>query len=239
MRGLLIFVFCLTLVLPIIVSAQAGGLVPCSGTDCTTEDVIQLVQNIIGFLVAFISILAVIVLVVAGLRLVVSGGNETEWTKAKSMFTNVVIGLILVLAAWLIVDTILSMLTGKGLDERPLDSAISDTAGDDTSTDETQSDNTSDNLVSYAGYQFDSGIINNVKYLDNNFALTVSGGYRSAERNAEVNGSPTSHHLSGRAADFVGSQSAMEAGADWARNNGAIEVLIHDAGSGNHLHVAW
>ena len=97
----------------------------------------------------------------------------------------------------------------------------------------------SGNLVSYSGAQFDSSIVDKVEYLDNNFALTVSGGYRTAARNAEVNGASNSHHLTGRAADFVGSQSAMNEGAAWARANGAREVLIHNAGTGTHLHVAW
>jgi hypothetical protein len=94
-------------------------------------------------------------------------------------------------------------------------------------------------LVSYDGRLVDSAILDKVKYIDTNFNLRFSGGHRTPERNAEVNGATNSYHLSGRAADFVGSAAEMKKGADWARANGAKEVLIHNAGSGAHLHVAW
>lgn len=90
------------------------GLVPCSGPDCNTCSVIQLVNNVISFLVTILSVLAVIVLVFAGFKMVTSGGNQTAWEDGKSMFGNVIIGIIIVLAAWLIVDTLLGMLTRQG-----------------------------------------------------------------------------------------------------------------------------
>jgi hypothetical protein len=61
-----------------------------------------------------------------------------------------------------------------------------------------------------------------------------------------VGGSPRSFHLLGRGADFVGAGYDLDAGRDtaWAqrvtpRCTGPEEVLIHDAGSGLHLHVGW
>lgn len=103
-------------VLPVVAAAQAGGLVPCSGPDCTTESVVGLVNNIIGWLISALGVIAVIVMVYAGFKLVMSAGNENEWGKAKELFQNVIIGIVLILAAWLIIDTVLKGLTGKGLD---------------------------------------------------------------------------------------------------------------------------
>jgi hypothetical protein len=99
--------------------------------------------------------------------------------------------------------------------------------------------NPSGTLVSYAGYKFDSAIIDKVKYLDTNFNLNVSGGYRDPQKNASVNGSTTSYHLSGRAVDMTGSAAEMEKGRKWAVANGAKEARVHNAGSGVHLHAAW
>lgn len=74
--------------------------------------------------------------------------------------------------------------------------------------------------------------------------LRQTSGYRDAKRNAEVNGVPNSWHMKGtadnpRAKDYVGSAGDMQRGAAWAKTHGAREVLIHNAGSGQHLHVAW
>ena len=115
MKFLSISLLSLSLFIPQLVLAQAGGLVPCSGPDCTTDSVVALVANLISFLISMLGVIAVIVLVVVGFRMVVSRGNESEWTRAKEMFGNVVIGIILILAAWLIVDTIMRGLTGEGL----------------------------------------------------------------------------------------------------------------------------
>jgi hypothetical protein len=100
-------------------SVQAAGLVPCGGTGeptCNTCHVVALADNVIGFLVQMLSVLAVIVMVYAGFKMVTSGGDEGAWSEGKKAFTNVVIGIIIVLAAWLIVDTLLKGLTGTGLE---------------------------------------------------------------------------------------------------------------------------
>jgi hypothetical protein len=61
-----------------------------------------------------------------------------------------------------------------------------------------------------------------------------------------VGGSPNSFHLVGRAADFSALPSVLDYGLRLAqtqrissRCTGPEEALIHDAGSGTHLHVAW
>lgn len=75
--------------------------------------------------------------------------------------------------------------------------------------------------------------------------LTQTSGYRTPEHNAEVGGVPNSYHTqldangNSRAYDFVGSAADMQNAAAWAKQNGATEVLIHNAGSGQHLHIAW
>lgn len=97
-----------------------SGLVPagCSGPDCNFCHVIQLVNNIVTWLVTFLSVVAVIALVIAGARMVTSGGDVSTLQNAKSTFVNILIGFILVLASWLIVDTILKAITedGQGLE---------------------------------------------------------------------------------------------------------------------------
>lgn len=70
----------------------------------------------------------------------------------------------------------------------------------------------------------------------------LTSGYRSAERNAAVNGSPTSHHLQGNAVDiWLGERGlSSEEQDDLKSYFGQYfgEVLFHNAGSGEHLHLA-
>jgi hypothetical protein len=95
-------------------------------------------------------------------------------------------------------------------------------------------------LASWGKYQFDSGVIPNIQKLTSQFpGLRVTSGYRDPAHNAKVGGVANSWHTKGRAVDLAGSARDMAAGAAWARQNGAREVLVHNAGSGQHLHVAW
>lgn len=77
------------------------------------------------------------------------------------------------------------------------------------------------------------------------YGLKHTSGYRTPEHNAAVGGVPNSAHTrkdkKGRAAadDFVGSEGAMKRAASDAKRRGAKQVLIHDAGSGRHLHIEW
>lgn len=117
MKSLLFCLAFLVVLSPLIVFAQDTGLVPCGYDEpCTTADVATFANWIISFLISILGIIATIALVYAGILLVTSGGDTNAATRAKTLFTNVVIGIILILAAWLIVDTIMRALTGSGLD---------------------------------------------------------------------------------------------------------------------------
>ena len=90
------------------------GLIPCNGPDCNACHVVELANRVMNFLITIMSIIGVLVMVIAGFKMVTSGGNTASWESGKKMFGSVVIGIILVLAAWLIVDTILKILTEEG-----------------------------------------------------------------------------------------------------------------------------
>lgn len=73
--------------------------------------------------------------------------------------------------------------------------------------------------------------------------LIISGGYRNAEHNAAVNGSPTSYHLYGQALDVDASnftedeRKQIEAKAREMGFNSNGENMYHDKGSGLHFHL--
>lgn len=69
--------------------------------------------------------------------------------------------------------------------------------------------------------------------------LRFTSGHRDPVHNARVGGVPNSAHITGRAADFVGTARQMYDAAAWAKLHGARHVLVHNAGSGMHLHIEW
>lgn len=95
----------------------------------------------------------------------------------------------------------------------------------------------------------DVNLVNGVNDLNSwaydNFGkdLIISGGYRNAEHNAAVNGSPTSYHLYGQALDVDASnftedeRKQIEAKAREMGFNSNGEDMYHDKGSGLHFHL--
>ncbi len=84
----------------------------CSGTDCSACNVVNLANGVIKWLIGFLFLIFAVIMTFAGFGLVTSGGNHHALDEAKSRFVNAVIGLLLVLSAWLIVDTIMRGLVG-------------------------------------------------------------------------------------------------------------------------------
>jgi hypothetical protein len=103
--------------LPIL--ASAAGLVPCGGRgepECGLEHLIGLGNNIITFLIGLATLVAVILLAIGGFKLVISQGNPGAMEDAKKRIWNVLIGFLIILLAWLVVETILTLLTGGGFE---------------------------------------------------------------------------------------------------------------------------
>jgi len=89
-----------------------NGIVPCDGTSvkCTFTSLLTLAQNIVTFLIGISATIATVMIAYAGYLYLTSAGNSGQAEKATKIFTNVVLGFIIVLAAYLIVHTLLSAL---------------------------------------------------------------------------------------------------------------------------------
>jgi hypothetical protein len=98
------------IVLPVVVSAQAPFKV-CEGPDCDFNHLVLLVQRVINFLIFTLAFpISALMFAYAGILMLTAGGKEGQIKKAKSVFMGVAIGLVLMLAAWLIVYTITNIL---------------------------------------------------------------------------------------------------------------------------------
>lgn len=95
-----------------------GKFVPCDGTDkcpCNFRALMQLADNVLSFLTNVIAIpLAVITFMYAGFLLMTTAVSDQR-TKAKTMMRKVVIGFVVLLAANLIVKTILGVLLNPSM----------------------------------------------------------------------------------------------------------------------------
>ena len=103
--------------LPYLVFAQGAGLpkqiVTCNGAvagnglpACGCEHLIALAQNLINTGIFIAIFLSAMLFAYAG-WLYLTNEAIGEQQKAKGIFANVVIGLIIILAAWLVVDTLM------------------------------------------------------------------------------------------------------------------------------------
>ncbi|MBY0376448.1 hypothetical protein K2P96_00535 [Patescibacteria group bacterium] len=96
-----------------------NGLVPCNtsknpGT-CDIKSFMTLINTVIQFILFKMVVpIAAIMFAYAGFLMVTSGGSVETWSKAKSIFGNVALGLIIAIAAYLIIRTILSILGFTG-----------------------------------------------------------------------------------------------------------------------------
>lgn len=90
----------------------SGDFIPCSGTNCSACDLVKLANSIVTWLIGIVGLLFGVLMVVAGFKLVLSGGNQGALDTAKKMLTNGLIGFLIVLGAWLFVDTLMKALLG-------------------------------------------------------------------------------------------------------------------------------
>lgn len=104
-------------ILPAQVSAQ--GLVKCGNGQfdkttgripdaCTIADLFNTVVRVTNFLIAFAGLVAVVMLVWAGLDMVLAAGNPGSYAKAKKKMTGAIGGFVLVALAFVIVNTLVS-----------------------------------------------------------------------------------------------------------------------------------
>lgn len=125
----LLTIFTLVLVPFSVTHAEWKGLVPCgtekkaveagvNGTEsggevsnpCTFKDFFVLINNVINYIFKFLVIpIAVIMFAYAGFLMLFSGGNAGKSEKAKGIFINVVFGLVIAAASWLIIHNLLEI----------------------------------------------------------------------------------------------------------------------------------
>lgn len=89
-----------------------AGLVPCTD-NCTVCDFFVLVKNIINWMINVSFALAGGFIAWGAFDIMIAGGSPEKIEDGKKKITTAVIGLAIVLGAWLIVGTVMQILSGS------------------------------------------------------------------------------------------------------------------------------
>ena len=120
MRLMFVFIIiCFFVVIPVTFafaaqSDLASQIVPCNGPDCNVCHLVQLAQNLINIGIFITIALSAMTFAYAGFLYLSSGGNPGQAAKARGIFTNVAIGLVLILGAWIGVVTLMKTVVDEG-----------------------------------------------------------------------------------------------------------------------------
>lgn len=89
--------------------ASAALLPKCSGGSCTPCNFLQLISNVILFVVKnIVAPLAGLLFLIGGIMMASAGGSEERFKKGKQIFKDVAIGVLIILASWAVVNTLIT-----------------------------------------------------------------------------------------------------------------------------------
>src|SRR3989344_427244 len=101
----IILLFTITLIIVVPMFMANAALVPNCNSGCTYKDFIQLLVNFFNFLV-FLSVpFAVLGISIGGLMMIIGSANTTAQSRGREILQDSIMGLLIVVSAWLIINT--------------------------------------------------------------------------------------------------------------------------------------
>jgi len=111
----ILFLALILLIIPLVfVSAQTSRIVPCDGADCNFNSFIQLINNIINWIISIAGVIFTISLIYGGFLYMTGGDKPANKEKAKTLLWSTLKGFVIILVSWLIVYTIIKTLVPDG-----------------------------------------------------------------------------------------------------------------------------
>ena len=96
---------------------STGGIVPCgavgTGEMCTLCHLIVGIHKIIKWGLGIMFVIAIVIITIAGIMYIVSTGNESMMQAAKKALMYALVGVAIMLLAWVIVTFVIGMLVGN------------------------------------------------------------------------------------------------------------------------------
>jgi hypothetical protein len=87
------------------------NLFGCTGAAGGSSNVVCILRAVLMFILSIAFIVAVIFLVIGGFRYITSQGNEEGIEKAKGTITNAIIGIVVIVLAWIILTIVLNLVS--------------------------------------------------------------------------------------------------------------------------------
>lgn len=94
-------------------SINPGALVSCRGLECNLCEFVKTLNRIINFLLGLTVPLAMGLFAWAGILYYTSAASEENIKKAKGIFRNTLVGFLIAISGWLIVQTTINVLAGN------------------------------------------------------------------------------------------------------------------------------
>lgn len=118
---ILVFLLAISFCAVVSYSVQAAGVVPCGGTgingapaeQCTLCHLFEGIQNIVSWGKSVLVIIALVAIVAGAIMYVISAGNSGMMELGRNVIKQALWGVVITLAAWLIVNTILWLMASK------------------------------------------------------------------------------------------------------------------------------
>lgn len=96
---------------------EQQGIVPCGkGTSpsCKVCDIYKLAQNVTDYIIGLAFFVATAAIAIGGVMILIGAYSEERVKLGKEILTDGIVGLLIILFAWLMVDTIIKVLVTNG-----------------------------------------------------------------------------------------------------------------------------
>lgn len=92
---------------------------PSSGLNCSATSVNGLIRTVINWLLAIAFALAVLFLIIGGFWFITSAGNEETAEKGKSTAINAIIGIVIIVLSYVIINVVANLVSNTNSTSAP------------------------------------------------------------------------------------------------------------------------
>ena len=108
LSGILLLPFTFVSAEPPASSGNDYGAAKAKYVNTSGTSIPEMIGNIIKLLLSFVGGLSVLIIVIAGIMYITSGGDESRVDTAKKWIIYAIVGLVVSLLAWVIVNTVIN-----------------------------------------------------------------------------------------------------------------------------------